>query len=188
MEVKIKTNEGIVDATIEMVDGVMLVSPLVEEKIEAFEQKDGDIISTKYGISIYKEGSKNPKLLNCYCDYITDLKKFVINKTEFVDKESMRRATPEETKKLFERIDKEGYEWDAESKVLKKKKWKPNYGDTYFRPEFNNDILKFQVGVYKWLDDNVDKNIYEQGHAYGARFKCEEMVKKLNDAIKNVEE
>lgn len=37
MEVKIKDQDKLVDATIEMVDGVMVVSP-----IEKFEPKDGD--------------------------------------------------------------------------------------------------------------------------------------------------
>ena len=54
MEVRIKQGNEMLDATIEMVDGVMVVSPNVEK----FEPKDGDILfieSSCDNIIIYKE-------------------------------------------------------------------------------------------------------------------------------------
>ena len=45
MEVKIKNNGEMLDATIEMVDGVMVVSP----KEVKFEPKDGDVVTYMNG-------------------------------------------------------------------------------------------------------------------------------------------
>lgn len=44
MEIKIKDHDQIIDATIEVVDGVMIVSPK-EEKVDVTKFKDGDVIT-----------------------------------------------------------------------------------------------------------------------------------------------
>ena len=47
MKVKIRTKDGIVDATAEVIDGDMVVSP----KVERFEPKDGDVV---YSVGFYE--------------------------------------------------------------------------------------------------------------------------------------
>lgn len=42
MEIKIKSQGKLIDATLEVMDGVMIVSP-----IEKFEPKDGDVVYTQ---------------------------------------------------------------------------------------------------------------------------------------------
>lgn len=103
MEVKIKQGNEMLDATIEMVGGVMVVSP----KEVKFEPKDGDIVYVKTdyeNIIIYKE---QPNKLGRYVNYI-DKKQMYYLRNDFcgsyADIIEIRPATEEEKKELFDKL------------------------------------------------------------------------------------
>lgn len=183
MEVKIKNGKEIIDATIEMVDGVMVVSP----KVEKFEPKDGDILfieSSCDNIIIYKESDYG------ICRYVnfSDNRYLYTDNTTVCNKDDVkeiRPATEEEKKLLFDKLKEEGYEWDAEKKEVVKIKWKPSYnGEYYFKPRL--DMGQFMAHKTKWLNDATDKVYNKKGWIFKTQKECEAFCYKLNQAIKGI--
>lgn len=185
MEVKIKNGEEMIDATIEMVDGVMVVSP----KEVKFEPKDGDVLSSDFkgkcqGTFVFEEASECGEAIfhvalkadgrffkgdGCsYFGYIDDA----------------RPATEEERKKLFDKLKEEGYEWDAEKKKVVKIKWKPKFDAIYYKPQLNRS--KFRVNSVRWFNLKEDEELYQKGWVFQTNEDCAVFVDKLNQAIEGV--
>ena len=164
MEVKIKQGSEMLDATIEMVGGVMVVSP----KEVKNKPKDGDVVF-QYGkckwIFIYKDCST----VEAY-EYVS----LELDSNEicfpngghigYVD--TLRPATEEEKKKLV------------------KLKWKPNYGSPYYIPAIKK--AKIAVTEDAWAGNEVDKMYYDKGWAFRTKEECQELCNRLNDAINQV--
>jgi hypothetical protein len=187
MEVKIKQGNEMLDATIEMVDGVMVVSPKVK-----FEPKDGDVLSCffygKYqGTFVFEEASEcggaifhvalaaDGKFIKgdgCYyLGYIYDA----------------CPATEEEKQKLFDKLAEEGYEWKADTKELVKLKWKPKEGETYHTPWICiSNSASFFCDVTDWDGGEMDKELYERGWCFKNEEECQSFCDKLNQAINSV--
>lgn len=117
IEVKIKQGNEMLDAIIEMVDGVMVVSP----KEVKFEPKDGDVVVCDDGgiqIFICKENLGGS--IYSYCMYNTE-----DNDLTFYENTSYminRYATEEEKKRFFDKLKEEGWEWKPYTKELVKLK------------------------------------------------------------------
>ena len=193
MEIKIKTTEGLVDASIETVNGIMIVSP--KELPNCSNFKDGDIIvcgwSDSEWICILKgeiESVGKRYYLEDYCGiYLkgkgTDeeiwLEQCYSDSAVFV-----RYATEEEKKKLFDKLAEAGYEWDAEKKELVKLKWKPLFGQLYHIPSLYGAEIK--VSKICWREDEVDKGYYNKGWCFKTKEECQAFCAKLNEAINSV--
>ena len=172
-----------IDATIEMVDGVMVVSP----KVEKFEPKDGDVVYAggHYDyVFIYKD------VLTAEAYYYVSLS-LKSDKIELPDGghisyvSQLRPATEEEKKLLFDKLKEKGYEWDAEKKEVVKIKWKPSYnGEYYFKPRL--DMGQFMAHKTKWLNDATDKVYNKKGWIFKTQKECEAFCYKLNQAIKGI--
>ena len=179
MEVKIKNGEEMIDATIEMVDGVMVVSP----KEVKFEPKDGDVVfSGSSLISIFKEMTSDTSL----AAYAALSKGELKEEFDFWSASNIRPATEEEKKKLFDKLKEEGYEWDAEKKEVVKIKWKPKVGDTYFRTDFNGCMFICYEGKYRHDTNRNIKDYIEKGWCFKTKEECQEFCNRLNDAINSV--
>ena len=184
MGVKIKNGEEMIDAAIEMVDGVMVVSP----KVVKFEPKDGDILFIKSScdnIIIYKESDYG------ICRYVnfSDNRYLYTDNTIVCDKDDVkviRPATEEEKKKLFDKLEEEGFEWDAEKKEVVKLKWKPKVGDTYYRPDFNRCMFMCYEGRCRYDTMRYIKDCIEKGWCFKTKEECQEFCNRLNDAINSV--
>lgn len=183
MEVKIKRGSEMLDATIEMVDGVMVVSP----KEVKFEPKDGDVVYVKTNyenIIIYKE---QPNKLGRYVNYFNE-QYLYIDTCDFCGSIyniiEIRPATEEEKKLLFDKLAEEGWEWDADKKELVKLKWKPSMYDPYFTPFYEScEFIPFETN---WVDTNKDDIRYNKGLCFKTEKECQEFCKRLNDAISQV--
>lgn len=185
MEVKIKTNNGMLDATIEMVDGVMVVSP-----IEKFVPKDGDVCASLSCLYIFKttrpSNNKKEQAVVYYCCYhINDDTLFP---TEDVGvgyiSRNNRYATEEEKKLLFDKIDQEGLAWDADKKELVKKKWKPMAGQRFYIPAICN--AQFKAVTDDWSDDDRDILYFDKGWIFRTEEECQQFCDKLNQAINSI--
>jgi hypothetical protein len=183
MEVKIKRGSEMLDATIEMVDGVMVVSP----KVEKFEPKDGDVVYVKTShenIIIYKEQSNK---LGRYVNYIdestlcTHMGDYCGSYSDIIE---IRPSTEEEKKKLFDKLAEEGFEWKADTKELVKLKWKPGIGEKYYYPDFSE--FNSSPYSYIWDNDETDEGIYARGWCFKTQEECQEFCNRLNDAINSV--
>ena len=158
MEVKIKNGEEMIDATIEMVDGFMVVSP---KKVK-FEPKDGDVVTYLNGgkptIYIYKGGYKYNT--SYYLAYSTSRNQVFLTSTGYLDgeRDDIRPATEKEKQKLFDKLKEEGYEWDTEKKEVVKIKWKPVLGEVYFRIEFVDH--EFRYADWTWKNSTYEIEAY----------------------------
>lgn len=184
MEVRIKDNNGYVDAGWTIEDGVMVVSPKVEPK-------DGDVIyieadgehiiiykEHKDGIGRYVNFSNNKYL------YI-DIYGIVCNKG---DVEVIRPATEEEKKLLFDKLKEEGLTWDAEKKEVVKLEWKPADHEKVYVAGFTfygkDPFCPFEDAAY--ANSMQWRAVYERGWYFKTEEECQAFCDRLNDAIKSV--
>lgn len=175
MEVKIKNNNEMIDATIEMVDGVMVVSP----KEVKFEPKDGDIVTNENAvIAIFKMGSLMS--FNSYAGYYNG----GIWTNENFSKDGISLATEEEKKLLFDKLAEEGFEWRADTKELVKIKWKPNYTDNYWSPSLYDS--EFMPWKNPWNNSEIGNKRLGKGWVFKTEQECQEFCKRLNEAINQV--
>lgn len=175
MEVKIKTANGLKDATIEMVDGDMIVSPKEQPKYTDF--KEGDIVVSNYN-DIHLLRTKNSSYFAFReCGYF--------DHTPTIDVTVIRPATEEEKKKLFDKLAEAGYEWDAEKKEIVKLKWKLKVGEDYYTPSWNGYV--FEPYLYGWSEDEFDFKCYSMGRVFKTKEECQAFCNKLNEAINSVE-
>ena len=192
MEVKIKQGDEMLDATIEMVDGVMVVTPMVEK----FEPKNGDvffvgslhpcvgIVTEKYSygkpdkdrlyFSVgYWEQSGTMRLGTfCACNRNTE--------------PNYRPATEEEKKLLFDKLKEEGLEWDTEKKELVKLKWKPKYKEPYFIPHFSNIDFLFSTCSHIYTEHFTDELTLKKTSVFKTEEECLAFCDRLNEAINSV--
>lgn len=184
MKVRIKDNNGYVDADWTIEDGIMVVSP----KVEKFEPKDGDILfieSSCDNIIIYKESDYG------ICRYVNfyDNRCLYTDNTTVCDKDDVkviRPATEEEKKLLFDKLKEEGYEWDAEKKEVVKLKWKPKVGDTYYRPDFNRCMFMCYERRCRYDTMRYIKDCIEKGWCFKTKEECQEFCNRLNNTINQV--
>lgn len=192
MEVKINNNGTLVDATIEIVDGIIVVIP----KEEKFEPKDGDVFCVdslhpcvgivkeeySYGkpdkdrlyfsVGYWKQSGNMQFGTFCACNRNTE--------------SNYRPATEEEKQKLFDKLAEEGWEWDAELKELVKLKWKPKYGDRYYRPSFCYSGFYVYDNVFSEATEPTLKPYINKGWLFKTEKECQEFVDKLNQAIEEI--
>ena len=183
MEVKIKRGSEMLDATIEMVDGVMVVSP----KVDKYAPKDGDVVYSGgfYDfVFIYKE---NLTAEAYYYVYLC-LKD---NKIELPDGghigyvSQLRPATEEEKKKLFDKLAEEGYDFDFDKMELVKLKWKPKEGEEFWLPLYYTAPVEFKP-ITSLLNKGRDKVILDKGWVFRTKEECQEFCNRLNDVINSV--
>ena len=185
MEIKIKNNGEMLDATIEVVDGVMVVSP----KEVKFEPKNGDVVTvtTKTGGNytcffkenvignVYSYGGLN----NLYNMLFDDGLVCVSGKLK-----TIYPATEEEKKKLFDKLKEEGYEFDFEKKELVKLKWKPSMYDPYYIPFY--ETCEFIPMGTNWNGRNKDNIRYNKGLCFKIEEECQEFCNRLNSCISSI--
>lgn len=197
MEIKIKHNGDLIDASIEMVDGVMVVSPK-KEKIDLSQFKNGDILVCGWGSeSIFHEWIC---ILDGRVELIGDkyfmkdvcgmyFKGQCNDEEVWIDSYSdsatlVRHATDEEKKLLFDKLKEKGFEWDAEMKVLVEIKWKPSVGEICFVPYL--DFPEFITKQWLWEVNWYSTEYYNKGWCFQTKEECEQFCQKLNQAIEGV--
>ena len=186
MEVKIKTDKGMVDATIKMVDGVMVVSPEYN-----YEPKDGDIVAIyNIGLDVWMPAIYKVSDPICgatvYCIYNGN-KKLRVNRTGIEICNGIRLANEEERLFLLDALESDGYEWDAEKKEVRKVlKFKKAQDVFYpaFRPYYGELFAPRQK---TYIDSDGDKNLIKMGYLFANKEECDELCEKLNEKIKEVE-
>lgn len=192
MEIKIKDKDNLIDATIEVVNGVMIVSPK-DEKVDITKFKDGDVITCGHN---YCGGFQWTAILQGEIERIAD-DMFIGDycsldcKGEFLDHNSgsdsatwVRYATEEEKKKLFGKLKEEGYEFDFEKKELVMLRWKPEINQQYWSPvEY---AARFDPWIFIWSNSSIGKSRYDIGWVFRTKEECEQFCKKLNKAIGDI--
>lgn len=191
-EIKIKDQERYIDATIEVVDGVMVVSPK-EEKVDITQFKDGDIITcgwyNKHGMyywtSILRgeiERITDNLFIADYCSMNYD-GTYSMENGDSDSATYVRYATEGEKKELFDKIAKEGYEWLADERKLVKK-WTPKKDEWYYHPYC--EATYFKSWCVDWRGGEFDVAILNKGWVFRTEEECLKFCQKLNNAINQV--
>lgn len=187
MKVKIKQGNEMINATIEMVDGVMVVSP----KKEMFDPKDGDIVTvtteTGGNYTCFFKGCVNGDIysyggLNNLYNMLFEVGLVCCSKRQT----TIYPATEEEKQKLFDKIKEEGYEWKADTKELVKLKWKPKYKEPYFAPFFSNVDFLFSTCRHIYTEHFSDELTLKLTRVFKTEAECQAFCNKLNQAIESV--
>lgn len=193
MEIKIKNNNEYIPATLEVVDGVMIVSPVKEKDIAQF--KDGDVVVYRYGedattIAILQGEVDTISKYLFIEDYVSlDSVEGLLIDSNYTDAATdVRYATEEEKKKLFDALAKKGKIWDAEKKAVVDLKWKPKIGDKYNYPIYNitDDGMHYGLATTTYTNSLFDKRLIKQNLAFKTKEECEAFCKRLNEAIEGV--
>ena len=194
MEVKIKQGAELVEATIEIINNVIVVTP----KEVKFEPKEGDVFCVdslypcvgivkeeySYGkpdkdrlyfsVGYWKQSGNMQLGTFCACNRNTE--------------PNYRPATEEEKQKLFDKLKEEGYEFDFEKKELVKLKWKPKADQVYYYPSMKPQ--KGRVISYPKKERNTelqfDKEIMDAGWVFKTEEECQAFCTRLNNAINSV--
>lgn len=192
MEVKIKQGNEMINATIEMIDGVMVVSP----KEEKFEPKEGDVfcVDSFYpmvGIvkEVYSYGKPDKDRLYFSVGYWKqsgNMKLGTFCACNRNTEPNYRPATEEEKQKLFDKLKEEGYEWKADTKELVKLKWKPKYKEPYFAPFFSNVDFLFSTCSHIYTEHFTDELTFKKTSVFKTEQECQEFCDRLNDVINSI--
>ena len=177
MEVKIKDQDKLVDAKIEMVDGVMVVSPK-----NVYVPKDGDVVVNGRFIFIYNDWLTAEAYYYCGMNFTTSNVLFP-DGGHFGYVNQLRPATEEEKKLLFDKIDEEGFTWDADKKELVKKKWMPNAFESFYRPTCTFGRFESYLDEVRSV---VSKAYINKGWVFRTEEECKKFCDKLNQVISNI--
>lgn len=155
---------------------------IVSTNSKKFKPKDGDVVVSGSFVFIYNDRSTAGTYY--YCGMILNS-----HKTLFPDGgrhghvTQLRPATEEEKKLLFDKIDQEGFTWDAEKKVLIKKEWKPKRCECYCYPVFLYDKVEFKPETFVNLNTPIDITLCDKGWVFRTEKECDMFCDKLNKAI-----
>ena len=194
MEIKIKNNGDLIDATIEMVDGIMIVSQKeIKEVVDISKFNPGDIVVcgwNKDGMSYYWicilrgiEKMIDNYYIEDFCglDLETNLcwyqQRFSDSATE------IRHATEEEIKLFFDKLKEGGFEWSMQRRKLNRIKWIPNKGEKYFATKFKGD--KFYPAELIRTGATYDEDYFNWG-IFKTEKECSEFCQRLNQVIEGV--
>ena len=191
MEVKIKQGNEMLDATIEMVDGVMVVSP----KEVKFEPKVGDVfcVDSLYpcvGIVTeeYSYGKPDKNRLYFSVGYWIQSENMQLGTFCVCNRNTepnYRPATEEEKKRLFVKLAEEGYEWNPDTKEIIKLKWRPKEGEEFWLPLYYTAPVEFKP-ITSLLNKGRDKVILDKDWVFKTKEEYQEFCNRLNDAINSV--
>lgn len=193
MEIKIKTENGYVDADWTIEDCVMVVSPK-EVKINATQFNDGDVITCGHNAFHWTcilrgeiEYIVDNMFIEDYCGINSD-GTYYLEPSDSDSATWVRYATEEEKKKLFDKLAEEGYEFDFEKKELIKLKWEPKVGDKYSHPScsITSDWIRFDPACSVNTATSFDMKIIKHNLAFKTKEECQEFCDRLNVAINSV--
>lgn len=96
---------------------------------------------------------------------------------------SFRQATEEEKRLLFEKMNEQGLQWNAEEKKVEKIRWRAKKGENYI---FLNVGLT-GAGVIE-MDDDFDKKIWDSFNYFRTREQAEEAARRVKETLRKYHE
>lgn len=99
--------------------------------------------------------------------------------------DTLRPATEEEKKNLFDKLAEEGYGWDAEKKELVELKWQPKEGEYFYFPICSVLTCIFTTNGTMY-NCGRDKSLLDNGWCFKTAEECDQFCRQLNQAIKGI--
>ena len=159
---------------------------VVFEKEQEFN--DGDILayasySNRYCPFIYKGTDKNG--FHKYYIGLDSLSRITLpNCTDSRwGHNTLRHATEEEKKELFDKMKEQGLRWNAEEKRVEKIRWKAEDGERYLCVGSQGNLVACKDDGYR-----VDENLYEFGNYFRTRKQATEAAKRIKEVLRKFHE
>ena len=92
-----------------------------------------------------------------------------------------RNATPEEIQELNDQLEAEGKRWNPDTMQIEKLRWKPQYGDYYYRITF--DLGKWAILKIWWSDLTVDTKSWQEGNCFQTKEEAEAKLKQIKQIL-----
>lgn len=92
-----------------------------------------------------------------------------------------RNATPEEIQELNDQLAAEGKRWNPDTMQIEKLRWKPQYGDDYYRIAF--DLGKWVILNPWWSDISIDRNSWQESNCFKTREEAEAKLKEIKKIL-----
>lgn len=184
MEVKVKDGDMLIDATVEVENGVMLITPKAplskRGKKEKWAPKDGDFVTTEMGIQVFINKE--------YLGHNRGYAYFGLNRISGEKFNNgvwaySRYATEEEKKLFLDKLAEQGLEWDEEKKKLMKVKWTPKDGERFYYPSFSGARFYARVAIENKIMPVTEWEEYEKGWIFRTAEECRALCDKLNAAV-----
>lgn len=146
---------------------------VIEFAPKKFEPKDGDIIL------LYSERLKS-KAIGIFKKYINGNKNVVMyfakNYIGELDRNvkpygftELQPATDSERQQLFDALEKEGYQWNAEEKKVEKLRWKPKISDGYYYMS----SIRFAPTFILFRNSYFDMSMFNLGNCFKTEQECQ---------------
>ena len=155
---------------------------VVFEKEQEFN--DGDILayasySNRYCPFIYKGTDKNG--FHKYYIGLDSLSRITLpNCTDSRwGHNTLRHATEEEKKELFDKMKEQGLRWNAKEKRVEKIRWRAKEGEHYSLL----DRLIFKVDCYTEGFDEIDTKLYNSGNYFRTNEQAEEAARRVKETL-----
>ena len=140
--------------------------------------EDGDVLHSIMNdlMLIYRESSSS----ECFSSHFNTahVKDFGWNIHSF------RYATEEEKRLLFDKMKKQGLQWNAEEKRVEKIRWRATKGENYFLL----NRTTFEVDHYYECFDEVDAKLYKYGNYFRNREQAEEAARRVKETLRKYHE
>ena len=148
------------------------------------EAKDGDVLTVNNYVFIYAHRKQMYPIAIVHCSVDSDGNFYVDDEFAYTEKgKSIHPATKEQRDLLFQRMEEEGYEWDADKKELKKIETKTLDANDIL-PYLGNNQVQDILEDMGMLDDNgrcphTAEEIFKAGmeHAFNLNREAASSVK-----------
>ena len=92
-----------------------------------------------------------------------------------------RYATPEEIQELNNQLVSEGKWWNPVTMHIEKLRWKPQYGEYYYRIAFS--IGKWATFKIRWIDLPMDINALQENNCFQTKEEAEAKLKQIKQIL-----
>lgn len=139
------------------------------------EFEDGDVLHSEYSgtIVIFKEYEKKGSRY-FYSHYNTDG-----SSNKNWNSATFRYATEEEKKEFFDTLRENGYQWNAEEKLVEKIRWRANNGEQYY--SMNSDLKVHKNIDYHYTCDNKR---HDSLNYFRTEKQTEEVAERVKELLK----
>lgn len=147
-------------------DGIVTI----EKEVQGF--KDGDVLVSVYnGCMVIFEKYNSAWSFKSHYNEEYD-------KNSSFNNDAFRHATEEEKRLLFDKMEEQGFKWNAEEKRVEKMRWRAKEGEDYYCITERGHVVGDEEGG---LPEDIER--YEFGNYFRTREQAEENAKRVKETL-----
>lgn len=120
----------------------------------------------------------------CAIDYHVSQRGNTLEYKQFwVNNSPIRNATPEEIQELNDQLAAKGKYWNPKTIQIEKLRWKPKYGEDYYRIVFS--LGKLEILHLWWSNLSVDTNSWQESNCFKTKKEAEAKLKQIKQIFES---